>query len=63
MGSVPLAHQRAPQAAENYAIGGRQWRTNPPMTLILKTMKKHMGWEDAKDDFVILDDELWARVR
>jgi hypothetical protein len=25
------------------------------MTLILKTMKEHMGWEDAKDDFVILD--------
>jgi hypothetical protein len=24
------------------------------MTLILRTMKKHMGWEDAKDDYVIL---------
>jgi hypothetical protein len=27
------------------------------MTLILKTMKKHMGWEDAKDDYVVLDGE------
>jgi hypothetical protein len=26
------------------------------MTLILRTMKKHTGWEDAKDDYVILDD-------
>jgi hypothetical protein len=25
------------------------------MTLILRTMKKHMGWEDAKDDYVVLD--------
>jgi hypothetical protein len=25
------------------------------MTLTLRTMKKHMGWDDAKDDFVILD--------
>jgi hypothetical protein len=25
------------------------------MTLILRTMKKHMGWENAKDDYVILD--------
>jgi hypothetical protein len=27
------------------------------MTLILRTMKKHMGWDDAKDDHVILDGE------
>jgi hypothetical protein len=27
------------------------------MTLILKTMKKHTGWEDAKDDYVVLDGE------
>jgi hypothetical protein len=27
------------------------------MTLILRTMKKHMGWEDAKDDYVGLDGE------
>jgi hypothetical protein len=27
------------------------------MTLILRTMKKHMGWEDAKDDYVILHGE------
>jgi hypothetical protein len=27
------------------------------MTLILRTMKKHMGWEDAKDDYVVLDSE------
>jgi hypothetical protein len=27
------------------------------MTLILRTMKKHMGWEDAKDDYVVLDGE------
>jgi hypothetical protein len=27
------------------------------MALILRTMKKHMGWEDAKDDYVILDGE------
>jgi hypothetical protein len=29
----------------------------PRMTLILRTMKKHMGWEDAKDDYVVLDGE------
>jgi hypothetical protein len=27
------------------------------MTLILRTMKKHMSWEDAKDDYVVLDGE------
>jgi hypothetical protein len=27
------------------------------MTLILRTMKTHMGWEDAKDDYVVLDKE------
>jgi hypothetical protein len=27
------------------------------MTLILRTMKKHMGWDDAKDDYVVLDGE------
>jgi hypothetical protein len=27
------------------------------MTLILRAMKKHMGWDDAKDDYVILDGE------
>ena len=27
------------------------------MTLILRTMKKHMGWEDAKDDYAALDGE------
>jgi hypothetical protein len=27
------------------------------MTLILRIMKKHMGWEDAKDDYVVLDGE------
>jgi hypothetical protein len=27
------------------------------MTLILRAMKKHMGWPDAKDDYVVLDDE------
>jgi hypothetical protein len=26
------------------------------MTLTLRMIKKHMGWEEAKDDFVILDD-------
>jgi hypothetical protein len=31
------------------------------MTLILKTMKKHMGWEDAKDDYVVLDGEKSVR--
>jgi hypothetical protein len=30
---------------------------NPRMTLILRMMKKHMGWEDAKDDYAVLDDE------
>jgi hypothetical protein len=30
---------------------------SPRMTLILRTMKKHMGWEDAKDDYVVLDGE------
>jgi hypothetical protein len=25
------------------------------MTLILRTMKTHVGWEDAKDDYVVLD--------
>jgi hypothetical protein len=25
------------------------------MTLILRAMKKHMRWEDAKDDYVVLD--------
>jgi hypothetical protein len=25
------------------------------MTLTLRTMKKHTGWEDAKDDYVIWD--------
>jgi hypothetical protein len=27
------------------------------MTLILRTMKKHIGWDDAKDDYVVLDGE------
>jgi hypothetical protein len=27
------------------------------MTLILRSMKKHMGWEDANDDYAVLDDE------
>jgi hypothetical protein len=27
------------------------------MPLILRTMKKHMGWEDARDDYVVLDGE------
>jgi hypothetical protein len=27
------------------------------VTLILRTMKAHMGWEDAKDDYVVLDGE------
>jgi hypothetical protein len=27
------------------------------MILILRSMKKHMGWEDAKDDYVVLDGE------
>jgi hypothetical protein len=27
------------------------------MTLILRSMKKHLGSEDAKDDYVILDEE------
>jgi hypothetical protein len=27
------------------------------MTLILRSMKTHMGWEDAKDDYVVLDGE------
>jgi hypothetical protein len=27
------------------------------MTLILRPMKKHMGWDDAKDDYVVLDGE------
>jgi hypothetical protein len=26
-------------------------------TLILRTMKTHMGWEDAKDDYVVPDGE------
>jgi hypothetical protein len=25
------------------------------MTLILRTRKKHMGWDDAEDDYVVLD--------
>jgi hypothetical protein len=29
--------------------------TSQRMTLILRAMKKHMGWEDAKDDYVVLD--------
>jgi hypothetical protein len=27
------------------------------MTLIMKTMKKHMGWDDANDDYAVLDGE------
>jgi hypothetical protein len=27
------------------------------MTLLLRTMRKHMGWEDAKDDYAVLDGE------
>jgi hypothetical protein len=27
------------------------------MTLTLRTMKKHMGWEDTKDDYAVLDGE------
>jgi hypothetical protein len=35
----------------------------PRMTLILKTMKRHMGWEDAKDDYAILDgDKTVGRI-
>jgi hypothetical protein len=30
---------------------------NPRMTLILRTMKKHMGREDPKNDYVVLDGE------
>jgi hypothetical protein len=33
--------------------GGEAERTR--MTLILRAMKKHMRWEDAKDDYVVLD--------
>jgi hypothetical protein len=28
-----------------------------PMPLILRTMNRHMGWDDAKDDYVVLDGE------
>jgi hypothetical protein len=34
--------------------------TSPRMPLILRTMKKHIGWEDAKDDYVVLDGEKSA---
>jgi hypothetical protein len=27
------------------------------MSLILRSMKKHLGWQDAKDDYAILDGE------
>jgi hypothetical protein len=33
------------------------------MTLILRSMKKHMGWQDAKDDYVVLDgDQSVGRI-
>jgi ubiquinone/menaquinone biosynthesis C-methylase UbiE len=35
---------------------GRPWR-NELMPLILRTMKKHIGWEDAKDDYAVMDGE------
>jgi hypothetical protein len=25
------------------------------MSFILRTMNKHMGWEEAKDDYIVLD--------
>jgi hypothetical protein len=27
------------------------------MTVVLRAMKKHMGWEDAKNDYAVLDRE------
>jgi hypothetical protein len=30
---------------------------NPRMPLILRAMKKHTGWENAKDDYAVLDGE------
>jgi hypothetical protein len=53
-----LAQQRAAQVPDNYAIRGSyvglsDWTAmaeRTGMTLILRSMKKHMGWEDAKDD-------------
>jgi hypothetical protein len=35
-------------------VGGNSG-TEPWMALTLRTMKKHMGWDDAKDDYVVLD--------
>jgi hypothetical protein len=43
--------------ADNYAFGDGNGGTNQRMTLILRTMKKHMGWDDAKDDYAVLDGE------
>jgi hypothetical protein len=31
--------------------------TSQRVTLKLRTMKKHMGWMDAKDDYVAMDGE------
>jgi hypothetical protein len=37
--------------------------TSPQMTLILRSMKKHMHWDDAKDDYAILDgDKTVGRI-
>jgi hypothetical protein len=51
-GVVPLARRRECVLHGLFA----EFETNlrhELMTLTLRTMKKHMGWENAKDDYVI----------
>jgi hypothetical protein len=50
-------HERLPCSPNSCSYLGAVGLDGPRMTLILRTMKKHMGWEDAKDDYVVLDGE------
>jgi hypothetical protein len=38
-------------------LGGRQWRNQSTNDTDLANYEKAHGWEDAKDDYVVLDGE------
>jgi hypothetical protein len=53
----PMPSVRAMAVTPALSAWTSNCRMNPRMTLILRALKKHMGWEDAKDDYVVLDGE------
>ncbi len=55
---MPRSVEQNTQQARRDCLSRKQrtnQRKNPAMTLVLRTMKTHMGWDDAKDDYVVLD--------